>query len=265
MFISELNHPAFAQYDYSSLRTGIMAGSPCPAQVMQQVIDKMNMKDITICYGMTETSPVSFQTHSSDSPQNKVDTVGRIHPHVEAKIVHPDTKVTLPRGQPGHLLIRGYSVMQGYWASPQATREAIDDQGWMHTGDLAVLDPSGYCKIVGRIKDCIIRGGENIFPREIEEFLYSHPLIQDVSVIGVPDPKFGEEVCAWIKLREGAQATPDLIQLYCKDKIAHYKIPRYILFVDQFPMTITGKIQKFVMREETAKLLKLSTTPFIQL
>ncbi|WP_119420913.1 AMP-binding protein [Desertibaculum subflavum] len=254
MFIAELDHPDFARFDLSRLRTGIMAGSPCPIEVMKRVIDKMNMKEVTIAYGMTETSPVSTQSSTEDSMERRVSTVGRVQPHIEIKIVDTEGRI-VNRGETGEFCTRGYSVMRGYWGDAEKTNEAIDTAGWMHTGDLATMDDAGYVNIVGRLKDMVIRGGENVYPREIEEFLYRHPKVQDVQVIGVPDPKYGEEVCAWIKLREGERASEEEIREFCKGQIAHYKIPRYIRFVDQFPMTITGKIQKFVMREEMMKQL----------
>ena len=254
MFIAELDHPRFKEFDLRSLRTGIMAGSPCPIEVMKRVVRDMHMAEITICYGMTETSPVSFQSSFDDPVDRRVGTVGRIHPHVEVKIVDADGRIVAP-GVPGELCTRGYSVMQRYWSDPEQTREAIDDSRWMHTGDLATLDAEGYCNIVGRIKDMVIRGGENIYPREIEEFLYRHPKIQDVQVIGVPDRKYGEELCAWVKLKAGAESTADEIRNFCDGQIAHYKIPRYVRFVDGFPMTVTGKIQKYLMREEMVREL----------
>ncbi len=249
MFITILDHPAFARFDLSSLRTGIMAGAPCPIEVMKRVNQTMHMEQITIAYGMTETSPVSFQSSVADSLERRVSTVGHVHPHIEAKIVDAGGQIVLP-GTRGQLLTRGYSVMRGYWNDPEHTAEAIDAAGWMHTGDLATLDEDGYGNIVGRIKDMVIRGGENVYPREIEEFLYQHPKVQDVQVIGVPDARYGEEICAWIRLREGVTATPDEILAFCDGQIAHYKIPRYIKFVDIFPMTVTGKVQKFLMREQ---------------
>jgi fatty-acyl-CoA synthase len=249
MFIGELEHPRFAEFDFSTLRTGIMAGSPCPVEVMRRVQSQMHMPEVTICYGMTETAPVSTQSSTDDPLEKRVSTVGRIHPHVEIKIVDPANGEIVPRGQAGELCTRGYSVMLGYWNNIDATRQAIDDARWMHTGDLATLDDQGYVNIVGRIKDMIIRGGENIYPREIEEFLYAHPAISDVQVIGVPSERYGEEVMAWVKLREGAQATDEALVAFCRGKIATYKIPRYWKFVDGFPMTVTGKIQKFKMRE----------------
>jgi len=257
MFIAELEHPAFPRFELSSLRTGIMAGAPCPVEVMRQVLDRMHMPEVTICYGMTETSPVSFQTASDDPLEHRVSTVGRIHPHVECKIVDHDTGVVVPRGQPGELCTRGYSVMLGYWGDPDATATAIDAARWMHTGDLAVMRHDGYVNIVGRLKDMIIRGGENVYPREIEEFLHTHPTVSDVQVIGVPDAKYGEEVCAWIRLREGHAVTAEDIREYCRGQIATYKIPRYVRFTTEFPMTVTGKVQKFRMREITIAELGL--------
>ena len=257
MFIAELGHPGLADFDLSSLRTGIMAGSPCPIEVMRQVVDQMNMREVTIAYGMTETSPVSTQTSADDPLEKRVTTVGRVHPHVEIRIADPDTGKTVSRGTGGEFLTRGYSVMLGYWNGPQRTAEAIDSDGWMHTGDLAVMDDQGYVNIVGRIKDMIIRGGENVYPREVEEFLYTHPDIVDVQVIGVPDIRYGEEVMAWIQLRDGAETTADDIKDFCRDTIAHYKVPRHIKFTDAFPMTITGKIQKYKMREQSISELGL--------
>jgi fatty-acyl-CoA synthase len=257
MFIAELEHPDFEKYDLSSLRTGIMAGSPCPVEVMKQVVSRMHMDEVTIAYGMTETSPVSTQTVPEDSLEHRVSTVGRVHPHVEVKIIDPETGRVAERGTPGELCTRGYSVMTGYWNDPERTAEAIDRAGWMHTGDLATMDADGYVNIVGRIKDMIIRGGENIYPREIEEFLYTHPDVSDVQVIGVPDVKYGEELMAWIKVREGAVLTEDSLKEFCKGKIAHYKVPRYMKFTDEFPMTVTGKIQKFKMREQAIEELGL--------
>ncbi len=257
MFIAALSHGEFGRFDLSSLRTGTMAGSPCPIEVMKQVVKDMHMKEVTIAYGMTETSPVSFQSGHDDPLEKRVSTVGRVHPHVEVKIIDPEGR-TLPVGHPGELLTRGYSVMLGYWNDAEKTAEAIDRAGWMHTGDLATFDEEGYCNIVGRIKDMVIRGGENVYPREIEEFLYRHPKIEDVQVVGVPDPKYGEELCAWIKLKPGANANAEEIRAFCQGKIAHYKIPRYVQFVDGFPMTVTGKIQKFKMREATIAELGLT-------
>jgi fatty-acyl-CoA synthase len=249
MFIAELDHPAFGRFNLSHLRTGIMAGAPCPIEVMKRVNEDMHMAQVTIAYGMTETSPVSCQSAVDDPLERRVSTVGRIQPHVEVKIVDEEGRI-VPPGVPGELLTRGYCVMQGYWNDAERTAEAIDAAGWMHTGDLATMDEEGYCNIVGRIKDMVIRGGENLYPREIEEYLYRHPSIQDVQVFGVPDPRYGEELCAWVMLREGETATPEDIQNFCQGQIAHYKIPRYIKFVTAFPMTVTGKIQKFIMREE---------------
>jgi len=259
MFIAELALPDFADYDLSTLRTGIMAGSPCPVEVMKRVVSEMHMTEVTICYGMTETSPVSTQTTADDDMERRVATVGRVHPHVEVKITDPETGRVLPRGTPGELCTRGYSVMLGYWDEPAKTAEAIDAARWMHTGDLAVMDEAGYLNIVGRIKDMVIRGGENVYPREVEEFLYAHPAIEDVQVVGVPDPKYGEELCAWIKLRPGAELTDDDVRQFCQGKIAHFKIPRYIRFSTDFPMTVTGKVQKFKMRETSITELGLTT------
>lgn len=256
MFIAILDHPDIGRFDLSSLRTGNMAGAPCPTAVMERVISQMNMREVTIAYGMTETSPVSFQSNVDDSLERRVSTVGRIHPHVEVKIIDSERRV-VPRGVSGELCTRGYSVMHGYWDDAQKTNEVIDAAGWMHTGDLAVLDEEGYCNIVGRIKDMVIRGGENIYPREIEEFLFTHPKIQAVACFGVPDPVFGEETCAWVQVRAGAQASEEEVRAFCKGKIAHYKVPRYVRFVDAFPMTVTGKIQKFLMRERMIQELGL--------
>jgi fatty-acyl-CoA synthase len=257
MFIAALDHPDFASFDLSTLRTGIMAGSPCPVEVMKRVVSQMNMQQVTIAYGMTETSPVSTQSSVDDPLERRVSTVGRVQPHIEIKIVGTDGRI-VPRGTTGEFCTRGYSVMNGYWNDAEKTDEAIDAGGWMHTGDLATMDDEGYVNIVGRLKDMVIRGGENVYPREIEEFLYRHPKVQDVQVIGVPDPKYGEEICAWVKLREGQAATSDEIRDFCKGQIAHYKVPRYVRFVEEFPMTITGKVQKFVMREQTIKALDLT-------
>jgi fatty-acyl-CoA synthase len=257
MFIAELEHPRFKEFDLSSLRTGIMAGSPCPTAIMRRVVQEMHMPEITICYGMTETSPVSFQTHPDDALERRVSTVGRVHPHVEVKIVDADGRVT-PRGAAGEILTRGYSVMRCYWDDPVRTREAIDVSGWMHTGDLGVIDEQGYCNIVGRVKDMIIRGGENISPREIEEFLYRHPAVLDVAVVGLPDPKYGEAVCACIRLRPGSSATEEEIRSFCSGQIAHYKVPRYVRFVDGFPLTVSGKVQKYLIRERLRTELDLS-------
>lgn len=258
MFIAELDLPDFDKYDLASLRTGIMAGSPCPIEVMKRVVDRMHCSEMTIAYGMTETSPVSFQTSADDPIERRVTTVGRAHPHVEVKIVDAEGRI-VPPGTPGELLTRGYSVMLGYWDDAQRTSEAVDRAGWMHTGDLATIDADGYCNIVGRIKDMVIRGGENIYPREIEEYLYRHPKIQDVQVFGVPDQRYGEELCAWIRLREGERATEEEIREFCRGQIAHYKIPQYIRFVEAFPTTVTGKIQKYVMRQTMTQDLGLGT------
>ena len=256
MFIAMLDHPAFADFDLSTLRTGIMAGSPCPIEVMKRVLDQMHMGEVTIAYGMTETSPVSFQSGTDDPLERRVSTVGRIHPHCEVKIVDGDGRV-VPRGTPGELCTRGYSVMLGYWNDPEKTAEAIDRGGWMHTGDLATIDDEGYCNIVGRIKDLVIRGGENLYPREIEEYLYRHPKIQDVQVVGVPDPKYGEELCACVVLRPGETLSHEEVVAFCRGQIAHQKIPRYLQVVESFPMTITGKIQKFVIRDQVRRELGL--------
>jgi fatty-acyl-CoA synthase len=258
MFIAELDHPDFGEFDLSSLRTGVMAGAPCPIEIMRRAIRDMHLTEITICYGMTETSPVSTQTRIGDSLEQQVATVGRPHPHIEIKIVDPEGRI-VPRGATGELCTRGYSVMLGYWDDHERTAEAIDQARWMHTGDLATMDADGYCAIVGRIKDMVIRGGENVYPREIEEFLYQHPAIVDVQVFGVPDSRFGEELCAWIKLRAGENLTEDDVKAFCKDQIAHYKVPRYVRFVDEFPMTVTGKMQKYLMRATMADELGLST------
>jgi fatty-acyl-CoA synthase len=258
MFIAELGAPEFASTDLSSLRTGIMAGSPCPVEVMKRVVSEMHMDEVTICYGMTETSPVSTQTRADDSLDRRVSTVGRVHPHVEVKVVDPETDLPVPRGATGELCTRGYSVMVGYWDEPEKTAEVLR-QGWMHTGDLAVMDSEGYLNIVGRIKDMVIRGGENIYPREIEEFLYSHPDIVDAQVIGVPDSRYGEELMAWVRLREGASTlTAEAVREFCSGKLAHYKIPRYVHVVDEFPMTVTGKVRKVQMREQAVELLGLT-------
>jgi fatty-acyl-CoA synthase len=260
MFIAELNDPDFESYDLSSLRTGIMAGSPCPVEVMKQVIERMGMAEVSICYGMTETSPVSTQTRADDSIERRVSTVGRVGPHLEVKVVDPESGLTVPRGEPGELCTRGYSVMLGYWEQPDKTAEAIDAARWMHTGDLAIMDGDGYVNITGRIKDMVIRGGENLYPREIEEFLYTHPDILDAQVIGVPDQKYGEELMAWIRMREGAAPlTAEAVREFCTGKLAHYKIPRYVHVVDEFPMTITGKVRKVEMRAEAVTLLGLET------
>ena len=254
MFIAELEDPDFDQFDLSHLRTGIMAGAPCPIEVMRRVISDMNMDQVTIAYGMTETSPVSFQSATDDPLEKRVSTVGRIHPHVQVKVVDEQGRV-VPRGTSGELCTRGYSVMLGYWDDEEQTNETIDEAGWLHTGDLAVIDDDGYCDIVGRVKDMIIRGGENIYPREIEEYLFQHPKIQEVAVFGIPDEKYGEAVVAWIRLRDGELIDADGIREYCNEQIAYYKVPKHICIVDEFPMTVTGKIQKFIMREQTIKNL----------
>ena len=259
MVIAMQNHPDFASYDLSSLRTGIMAGSVCPVEVMKRCVNEMHMAEVSIAYGMTETSPVSCQTRSEDDLERRTATIGRVAPHVEIKVVDPATGETVERGEPGEFCTRGYSVMLGYWEDADKTAEAIDAEGWMHTGDLAVMREDGYCQIVGRIKDMVIRGGENIYPREIEEFLYAHPDIEDVQVIGVPDEKYGEELCACVRMREGAEPLDaGKVKEFGAGKLAHYKIPRYVMVVDEFPMKVTGKIRKVEMREETARRLGLS-------
>ena len=263
MFIAELDDPNFKQYNLSTLRTGIMAGAPCPVEVMRKVISDMGIREITICYGMTETSPVSFQTRIDDSLEKRVSTVGRVHPHVEAKVIDPQTRGILPEGVAGELCVRGYLVMLKYWNNPNATREAIDSEGWMHTGDLAVIE-NGYANIVGRTKDMINRGGEKIFPREVEDFLYTHPKISDVQVIGVPSRKYGEEVMAWVKLKTDEVSTATELQEFCKGKIAYFKVPAYFKFTDAFPMTVTGKIQKFKMRELSIRELGLEEVATIR-
>jgi fatty-acyl-CoA synthase len=256
MFIAELDHPEFERFDLSALRTGIIAGAPCPIELMKRLVGEMHLKEITIAYGMTETGPVSFETSVHDPLERRVTTVGRVLPHTEVKIVDDQGRV-VPAGTPGELLTRGYCVMPGYWEDPEKTAEAVDAARWIRSGDIATLDAEGYCNIVGRLKDMLIRGGENIFPREIEEFLYTHPKIEEVQVIGVPDPKYGEEVCAWIKLHAGEGLSAEEVQGFCKGHIAHFKVPRYIKFVEAFPMTVTGKIQKYVMREQMAEELGL--------
>jgi fatty-acyl-CoA synthase len=258
MFIAEMDHPDFAKFDLTSLRSGIMAGSPCPIEVMRRAVGLMHVSEIVIGYGMTETSPASFVSSTDDPLERRVSTVGRAMPHVEAKVVDAEGRI-VPLGSAGELLTRGYLVMLGYWDDEAKTREAIDPAGWMHTGDLATIDAEGYCNIVGRIKDMVIRGGENVYPREIEEFLYRHPKIQDVQVIGVPDPRYGEELCAWVRLRDGESATAEEIRTFCQGQIAHYKVPRHVKFVDGFPMTVTGKIQKFLMRQQMIEELGLSS------
>ncbi|MGW3771536.1 AMP-binding protein [Actinomadura verrucosospora] len=261
MFIAVLNEPSLAGLDLSGLRTGIMAGSPCPVEVMKQVIERLGMSEVAICYGMTETSPVSTQTRAGDSLERRVSTVGTVLPHLEVKVVDPETGVTVPRGVPGEFCTRGYSVMLGYWDEPDKTAEAVDTARWMHTGDLAVMDEEGYVTITGRIKDMVIRGGENIYPREIEEFLYTHPDIVDAQVIGVPDEKYGEELMAWVRLREGVPGlTAGELRAFCEGRLAHYKIPRYVHVVEEFPMTVTGKIRKVQMRAEAVDILGLEDT-----
>ncbi|HEY7817954.1 MAG TPA: AMP-binding protein, partial [Vicinamibacteria bacterium] len=264
MFIAMLGHPDFARTDFSTLRTGIMAGSPCPVEVMKQVRERMNVKDITICYGMTETSPVSTQTRRNDAVEKRVATVGRVHPHAEIRIVDPATGAVVPRNTPGELCTRGYCVMLGYWNDAEATAKAIDSARWMHTGDLASMDDDGYVKIVGRIKDMIIRGGDNVYPREVEEFLYTHPGVEDAQVIGVPSPTYGEEIMAWVKPRPGAAIDDGELAAFCKGKIATYKIPKYWKIVDSFPITVTGKVQKFRMREISVAELGLGDAARIE-
>jgi fatty-acyl-CoA synthase len=258
MFIAELGLPDFADYDCATLRTGIMAGSPCPVEIMKRVQTEMHMPEVTICYGMTETSPVSTQTAVDDPLDKRTGTVGRVHPHLEVKVVDEQNRV-VPCGTPGELCTRGYSVMLGYWEDPDNTAKSIDAARYMHTGDIATMDAQGYVNIAGRIKDMVIRGGENVYPREIEEFLYGHPAIKDVSVIGVPDEKYGEELCAWVVLKEGASATEETVREFCRGKIAHYKVPRYVKFVSEFPMTVTGKVQKFKMRAASTEELGLES------
>jgi len=265
MFIAELALPNVADYDLSSLRTGIMAGSPCPVEVMKRVVSEMGMTEVTICYGMTETSPVSTQTGADDDLDRRTSTVGRVHPHLEVKVVDPETGLTVPRGEPGEFCTRGYSVMLGYWNEPEKTAEVIDRARWMHTGDLAVMDAEGYLNIVGRIKDMVIRGGENVYPREIEEFLYTHPDVVDAQVIGVPDERYGEELMAWVRLREGAAPlTAAGLREFCQGKLAHYKVPRYVKIVDEFPMTVTGKIRKVEMRQVSVEELGLRSAAAIR-
>ena len=253
MFIAMLALPEFESFDLGALRTGIMAGSPCPVEIMKQCIERMNMDEVTICYGMTETSPVSTQTATDDPIDKRVGTVGRVHPHVEIKVVDPETGEIVERGRSGEFCTRGYSVMVGYWNDEARTADAIDADGWMHTGDLAEMDDEGYVNIVGRIKDMIIRGGENVYPREIEEFLYGHPKIRDVQVVGVPDIKYGEEIMAWVQTEDGDELTADEVKEYCRGKIAHYKVPRYVAVTEEFPMTVTGKIQKFKLRDDAVE------------
>ncbi len=260
MFIAELDLEDFSSFDLSSLRTGIMAGSPCPVEVMKRCVSDMHMEQVTICYGMTETSPVSTQTGVDDPIDKRVGSVGRVHPHVEIKVVDPETGLLAAPGDTGELCTRGYSVMLGYWADPERTAEAVDVAGWMHTGDLAVMDDEGYVNIVGRIKDMIIRGGENVYPREIEEFLYGHPAVIDVQVIGVPDTRYGEEIMAWVRLRDGESLTVEELGEFCKGRIAHFKVPRYLHVTEEFPMTVTGKVQKYLMREHAIEALGLGDT-----
>jgi fatty-acyl-CoA synthase len=256
MFIAELDHADFPRFDLTSLRTGIMGGSPCPIKVLRRVVDQMHMRDVTVCYGMTETSPISFQSAIDDPLERRVSSVGKVQPHVEVKIVD-DAGNVVPRGTAGELCTRGYNVMLGYWEEPERTAEVKDRNGWMHSGDVATIDEDGYCNVVGRIKDMVIRGGENLYPREIEEFLYRHPKIQDVQVFGVADDVYGEELCAWIRIRDGNSLTAEEVREFCKGQITHRKIPRYIEFVDEFPMTVTGKIQKFAMRDAVEARLGL--------
>lgn len=257
MFIAELGLPEFASYDLSSLRTGIIAGSPCPTDVMKQIINEMHMTEVTVGYGMTETSPLSAQTHLEDDMERRVSTVGRVHPHLEVKIVDPTTELMAPRGEPGELCVRGYAVMLGYWDEPDKTAEVIDSGRWLHTGDLATMDIDDYVNIVGRIKDMVIRGGENVYPREVEDFLYTHPAVEEAQIVGVPDFKYGEELCAWVRVRDGHTLTEGELRQYCQDELTYFKIPRYVKFVNDFPMTVTGKIQKFKMREESIEELGL--------
>jgi len=257
MFIAELGVDTFTRYDLSSLRTGIMAGSPCPVEVMKRVLNEMNMDEVTIAYGMTETSPVSTQTGADDTIDKRVGTVGRVHPHVEIRVTDPETGETLPRGEAGEFQTRGYSVMQGYWGEPEKTAQVLSEDGWMKTGDIAVMDSDGYVDITGRIKDLVIRGGENISPREVEEFLFSFPHLIDVQVVGVPDDKYGEELCAFVKLEDNTTFDAEAVREFCRGTIAHFKVPRYVLDVDEFPMTVTGKIQKYMLREQAAERLSL--------
>jgi fatty-acyl-CoA synthase len=264
MFIAQLASPRFDEFDLSSLRTGIMAGSPCPVEVMKQCIERMHMDEVTICYGMTETSPVSTQTATDDPIDKRVGSVGRVHPHVEVKVVDPETGETVPRGTTGEFCTRGYSVMLGYWEDPERTAQAVDAEGFMHTGDLAVMDDEGYLNIVGRSKDMVIRGGENVYPREIEEFLYTHPRISDVQVVGVPDERYGEELLAWVKTADGAPLSAEEVRAFCRDRIAHYKVPRYVEVIDEFPMTVTGKVQKFKLRDLGIERLGLQQAAAIE-
>ncbi|HET6393495.1 MAG TPA: AMP-binding protein, partial [Blastococcus sp.] len=265
MFIAMQNHPKFGDFDLSRLRTGVMAGSICPVEVMKRCVEEMNMTEVSICYGMTETSPVSTQTGADDDLDRRTSTVGRVHPHLEVKVVDPATGLTVPRGEPGEFCTRGYSVMLGYWEEPEKTAEVIDRARWMHTGDLAVMDGEGYLNIVGRIKDMVIRGGENVYPREIEEFLYSHPDVVDAQVIGVPDERYGEELMAWVRLREGAEPlTAESLREFCAGRLAHYKVPRYVKVVDEFPMTVTGKIRKVEMRQVSVEELGLESAAAVR-
>jgi fatty-acyl-CoA synthase len=263
MFIAELDEidTDSGHWELGTLRTGIMAGSPCPEETMRAVIERMNMDQVTICYGMTETSPVSAQTGADDGLELRVSTVGTAHPHVEVRVADPETGAVLARGETGEYQTRGYSVMLGYWEDPERTSEAIDDEGWMHTGDQAVMDANGYLRIVGRIKDMVIRGGENVYPREVEEYLLGHPDVLDVQVVGVPDERFGEELCAWVRRRGGAESSEDELREFCRGRIAHYKVPRYVRFIDEFPMTVTGKVQKFKLRERAIDELELEDEP----
>jgi len=260
MFVAMLDHADFARHDLSSLRTGVIGTAPCPVELIRRVVDRMNMHEVTLAYGMTETSPVSTQAATDDTLENKVATVGRVGPHVEIKIVGAAGRI-VPRGETGEFCTRGHSVMLGYWDDPERTAEAADASGWIHTGDLATMDDEGYVRIVGRLKDMVIRGGENIYPREVEEFLFGYPKVRDVQVVGVPDARYGEELCAWIRLRDGETANEDEIRAWCRGRIAHYKVPRHVLFVDGFPMTITGKVQKFVMRAQSIERLGLAAAP----
>ncbi|HKX90159.1 MAG TPA: AMP-binding protein, partial [Sphingopyxis sp.] len=248
MFIAVLAHPRFEDFDVSSLRTGCMAGAICPEPLMRQVVERLNMRDVTIAYGMTETSPVSFQTAPDDPFDRRVGSIGRVQPHLECKIVDVEGNIVAP-GEPGELCTRGYSVMIGYWNEPQRTMESIDDDGWMHSGDLATIDAEGYGNIVGRLKDMVIRGGENIYPREVEDYLYRHPAVEDVAVVGIPDERMGEELCAWVRLKPGTEASADDMREFCRGQIAHYKVPRYVRIVSEFPTTVTGKVQKYLIRE----------------
>jgi fatty-acyl-CoA synthase len=257
MFIAMLDHERFDSFDLTSLRTGIMAGSPCPIEVMKKVVERMHMSEVAICYGMTETSPVSTQTRVDDPLERRVGTVGRVGPHVEVKVIDPESGLVVERGVAGELCTRGYSVMLGYWDDAERTAEAVDRAGWMHTGDLATMDDEGYLNIVGRSKDMVIRGGENVYPREIEEFLYTHEDVADVQVVGVPDARYGEELCAWVIVRAGASLDEDAVREYCRGRLAHFKVPRYVIFADEFPMTVTGKVQKFKMRETSIERLGL--------